>query len=656
MIKQRIHNFLENLSIGNMSNILSLLDNYDYISFDIFDTLIKRDSPTPSAVFDIVGQKLAIDNFRKKRVEAERIAREKSLKAEISLKEIYDNFSELDDSLKKTAIENEINTEISISTPNMEIVDLFNKIKTQKKIILITDMYLHRTVIEKILNKCSISGFKSLYISNEIMKTKAEGALFRYVIDELGVSPSKILHVGNSFKADYFKARLNGLKAIKISTDQCRTRKKYKDILCKSNQKKLFLNAFINNHTPYKDDEYIRFGYEVFGPLLFGFVTNLFQDMKKESIQQVFFLARDGFIIQKAYRELGLDLEISDFYFEASRRSLRVPSYKRTMSYEDILAQLTVPNKTTLIQIFDSLGLDIEKYSQIIKSLGMDPASRIKRDLLKKNEKVRILYNRISEDVMSNAEKEEQNLIGYLSQLNFVPKTALVDIGWGGSMQKYLSKTLERLGLPTNNIYGFYVGLTNKAKENLGANCYKAKGYAFDCLNGDSKELERPFVGLFETLFLEQLGSVKKYLKCGNKYISIRYPYEYSDKINGVTQEAESVKRIQDGAILFIKDIKRSCIKEYIGYDSNVMFSNLYETGTCPTIRDVTMFGDFDFFNNGCKVKLASPRSIIKYIFSTKELKKDLYDSQWKVGFLKKLLKIPFPYLELFNLLRKASN
>ena len=79
-------------------------------------------------------------------------------------------------------------------------------------------------------------------------------------------------------------------------------------------------------------------------------------------------------------------------------------------------------------------------------------------------------------------------------------------------MQMYLDKTLSTRG-SAHKLYGFYIGLREDSADILGANDLKARGYAFDCLNDPSAHrLERPFLGLIETPFLEQSGSVKRYV------------------------------------------------------------------------------------------------------------------------------------------------
>ena len=366
-------------------------------------------------------------------------------------------------------------------------------------------------------------------------------------------------------------------------------------------------------------------------------------------------MARDGFIMRQVYHELGYQKDIPDFYFEASRRSLRIPAYNRTMGLEDVLKELTVPNITNLMQIFDSLGLEADRYNTEIAKVGLDKSEHLKRDLLVSNEKFKQLFNIIYEDVMENAATEAEQLDKYLAQFDFSKRTAIVDIGWGGSMQKYLISTLNRLHIK-NDVIGYYVGLTAKAHENLGNNNYTAKGYAFDVLNNsDNFDMERPFVGLFETFFLEQNGSVKRYVNEDGKIVAERYPYEYCEE-GKFSKEAEAVNEIQKAALDFVKEYKDTMCSDFVGNDSSIYFSNLYELGTNPTMNDVRLFGDFVFFNNGAKVYLANTKSVAHYIFHSKDLIRDIFDSQWKIGFLKSLLRIKLPYLKIFNLLRKASN
>lgn len=414
-----------------------------------------------------------------------------------------------------------------------------------------------------------------------------------------------------------------------------------------------YLMSFINNHMTFSDS-YTDFGYQCFGPLLYGFVNWLRKDLKKKKFKNVLFMSRDGYIMKKVYDQICDDKDIKSTYFEVSRRSLRVPTYNKNMDYKDMLDVLTVPNLTNPKQVLDSWGLSPNLYKNDLKKYGFSLDMGIKREDLYKNSDFEKFFLEIREDILSNATDELEALKKYLVKFQFSEKTAIVDIGWGGSMQHFLIETLNKMGIE-NNIYGYYVGLTNKSIANLYNNGLNAKGYAFDAMNKGDTDRERPFVGLFETLFLEQDGSVKRYHTDRNGVTVERYPYEYFS--NGVAQkEVSRVKKIQNGAEKFSIDFSKSYTSKFIDNDNETMFSNLYEIGVEPSLKDVELFGSFEFFNNDTKVYLAKPKSIIHYLVNIKSLKKDMYDSQWKIGFLKKIIKLKINYRYLFNMLRKATN
>ena len=76
-------------------NIIKQIAKYEYISFDVFDTLIKRNIENPTDLFDLVQKiynqtnKPLLENFKEKRIEAERKARELSSHKEPNIDDIY---------------------------------------------------------------------------------------------------------------------------------------------------------------------------------------------------------------------------------------------------------------------------------------------------------------------------------------------------------------------------------------------------------------------------------------------------------------------------------------------------------------------------------------------------------------------------------------
>lgn len=648
MIKAKIREKLDDVQSVPYEKIINKLSKFDAVSFDIFDTLIKRNVPLPTDVFKLMEKQLGIKNFALIRIEAERKARKRF--GEVTLDEIYDEIIEISHESREKIKQQEIEYECNLCVVNKKMMQIYKYAVENKKVYLISDMYLSKEVIKSILEKNGITGYDALVVSNELRKNKTTGELYKYVKEKYMCST--IIHIGNNFIADYIWAQKSDFSAIKIKTSDYRLPRLYKKSKTLEGE---LLESFLNNAHDENKSFFYNFGYERFGPILFGFTNWLYESLKKDGIEQVLFMSRDGFIMQKIYHTLGYNTDIPDRYFEASRRSLRVPLYCKNDELEDVIKDSPLLSTTNLEQFFDSVGLNIYDYKEIVEKYGYHIDDLIKRDYFYKEKRFKELYEEIHLDIKQNSESEFKEMMNYLENFDFSLKTAIVDIGWGGSMQKNLTITLNQNGIE-NNIIGYYFGLSSKSKVNLGENGFKARGYLFDCLNdSNSVDTEIAFRPLFETLFLEQKGSVKKYCTTENGTCAVRYPYEYLND-GKLSYEAVAVKEIQEGAIKFAVEFQNSKIKDSIKDNRDLLFKYLYETGTNPTLQDVEILGKFIFFNNGSKNYLANAENILKYIFNPRRGIKDLTDSQWKVGFFKSLLKIPFPYLKLYMRLHRLNN
>ena len=203
-IKETINRYPK-LSVKKLINIVK---GYDIVSFDIFDTLIKRDVYKEHDVFDLIEKRYnatykdSIDNFRYLRVEAERIARKNSNTEEVSLKEIYISIALLDKTYETRLevlrlLEEEI--EYEISYPNQLIKEVYDYcLLYKKKIYIISDMYLSKKLIEKILKKNGYALYKNLFLSSEIGLQKKTGNLFKHVLKVEGVKADSIIHIGDN--------------------------------------------------------------------------------------------------------------------------------------------------------------------------------------------------------------------------------------------------------------------------------------------------------------------------------------------------------------------------------------------------------------------------------------------------------------------------
>ena len=116
----------------------------DAVAFDVFDTLIKRDTATPTELFRMRGEA-----FYTARIEAEREARA-AKGGEVTLAEIYAR-----PCLAGYDPAQECAAELAACVPYRPVLDAVQQLRRQgKKLYYISDMYLPQTQIDAMLRRC----------------------------------------------------------------------------------------------------------------------------------------------------------------------------------------------------------------------------------------------------------------------------------------------------------------------------------------------------------------------------------------------------------------------------------------------------------------------------------------------------------------------
>ena len=637
-----------------MDHKLKYILKHDCVSFDIFDTVVKRYVSLPTDVFDIVELRYnslhgtsneKIRGFKELRINAELKARKKIIE-EVSIDEIY-NFIEFSPAINEELKNLELKTEYEVCIPNKSIVSLFNEcLKNGKKVIITSDMYLPEDIIKDILSHCGITGYEKLYLSSSIKRTKRTGALFRYILDKENLKPCQLVHIGDTLKSDFIRPKIMGIHTTMIT-------------LTKSKVDNTSYLSLLNNVIDYmcqtKEDYFKYLGYRCLGPLLWGYIHWLIKNFKKEDLNKIYFFARDGLIMKKAFDIVNKDERLKSYYLEVSRRSLRVPILWNDPSFINLLTMLSPSKRISLKSIFDGVGLNIIDHIALVRKYGYDLNSYFYRNTILEENRLMLLYNELQNEIILNSKKEFVLMCEYMKQMHVEGRFAVVDIGWSGGMQRFLQKSLGIIGIE-NEILGYYTGVADYYKRNMNDGKLSLHGYLFDFYNNvNSVDKRSPFVGLYETLFLEQKGSVKNYIRDKNEWlVAERYDYEY--QMNGELQEEYYiVEKIQSAALDFINDIEAIEFVKYIPFTPDVLFANLKAVGLSPSRKDLKMLAKFRFFDEGETFSLVSSKSFIYYVFNPRCLKNDLLSSKWKIGFLKCLLKIPFPYFKLYKILKNRN-
>lgn len=165
---------------------------YQYISFDMYDTLVKRDLKDPKDIFKLIEKaalkkyKNIVQGYSQLRVETEEKIR-KSKKTEVTLTEIYNELAKLyTQSIADELMHLELEYEYNLTVMNPWIKSIYKYCcENGKQIIIITDIYLPEKFIKRVLKKVGIDSWRCLFVSSTSGKTKNDGSLYDLALKEL---------------------------------------------------------------------------------------------------------------------------------------------------------------------------------------------------------------------------------------------------------------------------------------------------------------------------------------------------------------------------------------------------------------------------------------------------------------------------------------
>ena len=325
------------------------IDKAQIVSFDIFDTLLVRPYVKPTDLFMHMEKKLDCAGFAKERHDAERRARANNRELEdITIDMIYE---EIDGKFKEMK-QKEMDWEGRVLKTNPEVFEIYKYAQNQgKKVVITSDMYLPEKFLGRVLENNGYKNFDKLYVSSEYKKTKFSGNLYKQLIDDFNVKASDVLHIGDNRLSDYEKAKELGIVSIHIS--------KIIDKLFKTNLRaKVFYEKYPNDLGAsvllglvamadfYKDFNYWQnFGFVYGGPAILAYMLWLDGQSGKDNVSDLFFVARDGYTLQKVYDIIKTTKTKSHYFY--GPRILNVVcnmDYKRDEGFNTSVASSVLLN------------------------------------------------------------------------------------------------------------------------------------------------------------------------------------------------------------------------------------------------------------------------------------------------------------------------
>jgi len=308
-----------------ISNIKKAIDEYNIISFDIFDTLLIRPYSKPTDLFMHIEKLNNATGFKDERMKAYKKSLKKNLKKkkeEVTIDDIYNIIPSRYKWLKKK----EITLEYNVLRARPLLKEIYDyAYQKNKKIIIISDMYLSTDFLFNVLKKCGYKNFDKIFVSSKYKKTKRKGSLYKQALIELDASANDILHIGDNYFSDIKKARKLGINAfyipksienLFIEDKRIETfYEKYKNDIGAS----IMLGVLAPHIETFYNNYWFEYGYKYVGPIIFGFMQWLNDELNNDNIKNALFIGRAGYTLEKVFNIIKTS-DIQTYYIYLPRK------------------------------------------------------------------------------------------------------------------------------------------------------------------------------------------------------------------------------------------------------------------------------------------------------------------------------------------------
>ena len=522
-----------------------------FVSFDVFDTLVCRLVAEPGDVFKILEIEQgsnAPEGFAALRVKAEQIARNHSDREDVTLASIYAALQGLipDHSLDLDLLmEAEIALELRLCVPRIDIIEKLKAYRHEGvRCVAISDMYLPRTVVERILKKCDAE-LDKVYVSSEILLTKARGTLFDYVQADQNVSFAEWRHYGDNFNSDVVSPVTKGISA--FHTPIADFRLTSSPSLSSDVTNSIVTGAVRSLMYGRGNDDLASRTWFQTGAEYTGIMSLLLCDKAHSKAQEVgaskvHFLARDGYILKRIYDILYPESPYGSVYLAASRRMIN-------------FIQIGHDNFDLKFLAANGEGLSGKELLERIGVIGREEDAELLLEPLRTQTDCLSILEKYRNEIVQRAAEERSHVLDYLTHSGLMAKepSVIVDVGWFCSIQKSLSSMLmrEQTG---GSLHGVYFGTNVPKTKDL-----DAEGLFYtNKLPRDRVEAITKHIEVMELLFTAPEQSIVTVQRNGSDFDIIRMASQHE------ASRIAAASMIGKGAAAFVEIVKSAGLLDHL--------------------------------------------------------------------------------------------
>ncbi|PHR28326.1 MAG: hypothetical protein COA36_07060 [Desulfotalea sp.] len=378
--------------------------------------------------------------------------------------------------------EYELFMENSMLVPRVELVNWLKELADAgKRIFIISDMYLPASHLKKLVAHAGILDLvEDVISSSDTFLAKASGEAYPLVAEKYDIAYKDWLHIGDNGFSDGMRAAEVGIESLIIHDPKEDQRKSLIQRYYNYSDGKPFwrgrvLQQLMAPHEGENVDQsplYIE-GYNFIGPMIGLFVQRIAELCIEKKLTKVFFLSREGWTFKRyweqampaLYPQGGLP-EVE--YLYVSRMALAGAScaYNGLTKTKADIAFLPSGNRDfrDVCRIF---SLDSSRFEACLDRFGLTEETCLSHIHDGYDPENRMKFVAMLEDVAFQHEVKAQCKDSNLAMLRYFEDVglfehedvAIVDIGWLGSIQRFLFEAIaHRDDKPT--CHGYLFGAT----------------------------------------------------------------------------------------------------------------------------------------------------------------------------------------------------
>ena len=461
------------------------------VIFDVFDTLLCRPLLDPEAIKELVARRLNRPQYAERRRAAELDARRRAGARDVTLAQICRTYVELYGEADGDAATLQ-HAEQAVERALVRARAAFAGLPAQarmvgKRVVLASDMFLSADEIRAMLLDAGISAFDRLYVSSECGVRKESGELFRHILAEEGVPAAAAVMLGDNPVSDQSVPQGLGLRVLAVENPLARLMHAPRlQALCQQAKDSGDLDSHLwaglmvqqamgaPRPLPVLDAASLTqggregMGYAVVGPLLVAFCQWLHETARAQGIERLYFLAREGQLIQAVFAALYPNdaLTANARYLVLSRRAISVAMIESIDDIEAIARAQYAPNALETL-LYRRFGLRLsEARIAALQREGHWPRTRNVTIADGNIAAIRPVLKALAPEIIAQARAERAPMLAYLREIGLdsddARPAAVVDVGYSASIQDRLCTLLAR------PVHGLYM-LTRDGAAQVGA-------------------------------------------------------------------------------------------------------------------------------------------------------------------------------------------